>query len=216
MKSFAKVLFILAVVCCLLYAGSANASETRGGGTIVTFQNGDWGVGTTWVGGTPPDGFDNADINHAVTVTGSESSLDSIVGVGSAGSLSILPGGSLTVGIGGLIVGAVGIAGTLVIEGTGALTTFTLDIGDGTSPGTLIIRPTANGSGGLTAIIVSSILDRDGTTGFLSLDTSLYTPVVSDSWTAATYGSLSGVFADLIAPAGFTISSNVSRGGLNL
>lgn len=164
------------------------------------------------MGGVPPGVSDVALIDHNVTVTGSELSDQCAVGGNSAGSLTVLPGGSLGV-INGMGLGNGGEAGTLVIEGTGALTTEVLIIGMSISPGTLIIRPTANGSGGLTAIIVNSSLDVDFGNSILELDTSLYTPSLSDSWTAANYGSLSGGFWHKNAPAGFAISTNVARGG---
>lgn len=136
---------------------------------------------------------------------------------GSEGTLSI-SGGSLT--LSSLQVAGFGGAplGFLVVEGgaasidaqTTAFTNTFLGVG-----ARVTVRPTANGSAGLSTVLAPNLQIQAGAA--LELDTSLYAAQVGDEWDVFTYsGSLlgAGSFTTLTATSGWTVEQDVSTPGV--
>jgi hypothetical protein len=111
-------------------------------------------------------------------------------------------------------VGTEGFDATLTVEGASpTISANDLSVG---ADATLVIRPTGNGSAGLSAIGSNGNVTVDpGST--LELDASLYTPAAGDEWDViATGGTINGTFDTLTAPAGLLIEQEVSGGVLTI
>jgi hypothetical protein len=133
-----------------------------------------------------------------------------------------ISGGSL--GFGGLgfptldglsIVGSEGDHGALVIEGSGSSVQFrALQFGTASTIGELVLRPTAGGSDGLTALQALGTLDLSSDLDVLTIEPQ-YALQYGDSWVVANASAgIVGEFTTVNTPVGFDASLEVIGGQL--
>lgn len=222
MKYYMKASCILAVVCCVLYAGNGSADSWRGEarGVIpnVSVQDGNWNDTNTWLSGQVPTTSDGlfTDVFHNVIISDAQDSLDIVIAGG--GSITVTPAGSHVgdsccgVGVGASFSGP----GTLIIEGTGTIIMEQLLVGGMGDTGTLVVRPTANGAPGLRFVQVNNLVTINANS-VIELDVSLYSPVVDDSWVIIQSGfsdvTITGAFGSKVEPSGVTFTTSGARGG---
>lgn len=104
---------------------------------IASFQTGNWNVGATWVGGTPPGAGDNATIasSHTVTLTADAAAATITVAANTAGTNGIVINPGMTLAVGGAVTMNLPTANSSTIDvGAGTLTAASIAIpGSGTA-----------------------------------------------------------------------------------
>ena len=94
------------------------AGESARAANITSAQSGNWDVGTTWVGGTPPAAGDNVTIasSHAVTVAAAAAAATITIAANTSGTNGITINSGILLDVSGAITITAPTAGTSAIN----------------------------------------------------------------------------------------------------
>ena len=188
----------------LLIDGTVDSFETLVAGLTpgsITIDGNSFNSGSTTIGL-------GGGLGRIEMSAGSLSGARLTIGSSSEGLFQIR-GGTLTVSQ--LWIGASSATGTLLIEGGAATIDATaanpVEFG---ADARIVVRPTANGVAGLSAIQIGS--SEFGSQARLELDTSAYAPQIGDEWVVLSYNSLflGEQFPVVVAPVGYTVEQDTS------